>query len=115
MKNNISNKRSADPFEKLIFEKGVRIQQLLVDKGLSLLVILLNTGLVLKVSLTHFPRLNNATEKELSDFELINKGVGIHWKLLDEDLSLNGLIKESALYEVLHRLKSKDSSELVIL
>lgn len=112
---NIINKRSADPFDKLIFEKGIRIQQILVDKALSLLVILLNTGIVLKISLNHFPRLNNATERELFDYELIGDGAGIHWKLIDEDLSLKGLIKESALNEALHRLQSNDSSELVIL
>ena len=85
----IANKRSTDPFDKLIFEKGIRIQQMLVDEGLNILVILLNTGIVLKVSTRQFPRLKNATVEELGTFELIGNGEGIHWKLIDEDLLKN--------------------------
>lgn len=38
--------------------------------------------------LAWFPRLQNASEKERSQFEL--SPFGIHWPLLDEDLSFEG-------------------------
>ena len=38
-------------------------------------------------------KLSNATIHELYDFKISPSGYGIHWKLLDEDLSVNGLLK----------------------
>ncbi len=39
------------------------------------------------------PKLAEATENVRNDFEVSPSGYGIHWKQLDEDLSVNGLIK----------------------
>jgi hypothetical protein len=36
--------------------------------------------------------LAKATEKERNTFEISPSGYGIHWPLLDEDLSIDGLI-----------------------
>lgn len=38
-------------------------------------------------------KLSKATELELNDFKISPSGYGIHWRLLDEDLSVNGLLK----------------------
>ena len=38
-------------------------------------------------------RLAEATDRERADAELSPGGYGIHWPLLDEDLSVNGLLK----------------------
>jgi hypothetical protein len=38
-------------------------------------------------------RLLNATAQERMDAELSPGGYGIHWHLIDEDLSINGLLK----------------------
>jgi len=38
-------------------------------------------------------KLSNATVQELNDFKITPSGYGIHWRLLDEDLSVNGLLK----------------------
>ena len=38
-------------------------------------------------------KLANATEQERKDFKISPSGYGIHWKLLDEDMSINGLLK----------------------
>jgi hypothetical protein len=38
-------------------------------------------------------KLLKATEQERKDFKISPSGYGIHWKLLDEDLSVNGLLK----------------------
>ena len=38
-------------------------------------------------------KLSKATAQELNDFKISPSGYGIHWRLLDEDLSVNGLLK----------------------
>jgi len=38
-------------------------------------------------------KLDKATDTEKSDFKISPSGYGIHWNRLDEDLSVNGLIK----------------------
>jgi hypothetical protein len=75
----ISNKRSTDPFDRLIFEKGLRIKQLMPDKSLNTMIILLNNGHALKVPLNHFKRLKNANQIDLDNWTLTGNGVGIRW------------------------------------
>ena len=38
-------------------------------------------------------KLANATEAQLYDYKISPSGYGISWKQLDEDLSINGLLK----------------------
>lgn len=38
-------------------------------------------------------KLANASEQERNDYKISPSGYGIHWKQLDEDLSVNGLMK----------------------
>ena len=38
------------------------------------------------------PRLAEATAREQQTFEISPAGYGIHWPLLDEDLSIDGLL-----------------------
>jgi len=111
----ISNKRSNDPFDTIVFEKGVCIHKLYADFEFKLIIILLNTGKAFKFSIKQFPKLNKASQSELNNFELIGDSVGIHWKGIDEDLSLKGIIKEAVQSEALKRLESKDNSELPII
>jgi hypothetical protein len=40
-------------------------------------------------------KLAKASEKERNDFKISPSGYGIHWPLLDEDLSINGMLKSS--------------------
>ncbi len=54
--------------------------------------VLLDDGRSISVPLTWFPRLLNATPKELKNYELIGEGEGIHWPDLDEDISVEGII-----------------------
>lgn len=42
-------------------------------------------------------RLQNASEKERNDYKISPSGYGIHWQTLDEDLSINGLLKSSGI------------------
>jgi hypothetical protein len=50
-------------------------------------------GKKLSSSLKKFPRLNNANESQRKNWRLIGKGIGVHWVELDEDISVNTLIK----------------------
>jgi hypothetical protein len=112
----IVNKRSIDPFDRLIFEKGLRIKQLMPDKSLNTMLILLNNGHALKVPINHFSKLKTASQDDLNKWSLSGNGIGIRWDTIDEDLSLKGLIKESALTSILHRLEdNKGSLELSVL
>jgi len=38
------------------------------------------------------PTLHHASEQEKNTFEISPSGYGIHWPLLDEDLSIDGLL-----------------------
>ena len=37
-------------------------------------------------------KLSNASEAEQNNFQISPSGYGIHWPLIDEDLSMNGLL-----------------------
>ncbi len=52
----------------------------------------LSDGRTISVPLGWFPRLSHGTKKERSQWRLIGRGEGIHWPLLDEDISVEGLI-----------------------
>ena len=47
------------------------------------------------------PALQNASEQEKNLFEISSSGYGIHWPLLDEDLSIDGLLG------IIHRPKKR--------
>ena len=49
-------------------------------------------GREISVPLAWFPRLQNATDKERQQWELIGPGVGLHWESIDEDISVAGLL-----------------------
>ena len=57
------------------------------------LVVGLNDGRTLAAPLVWFPRLLNATATQRADWRLIGGGEGIHWRTLDEDLSVSGLLR----------------------
>ncbi len=44
------------------------------------------------MSILWFPRLYHATDEQRQQWELIGKGVGIHWEAIDEDISVAGLL-----------------------
>lgn len=53
--------------------------------------VLLSDGRTIGVPLAWFPRLLHADDDARADFELSIRG--IHWDLLDEDISVVGLLK----------------------
>ncbi|RYE36464.1 MAG: DUF2442 domain-containing protein [Sphingobacteriaceae bacterium] len=112
----IVNKKATDPFDQLIFEQGLRAKKvLLTDKKLDTLVVLLNNGVILKIALSNYPKLQKASQTELDQWELIADGIGIRWESLDEDLSIKGMIKESALNEALYQLQNNFKPKLSII
>lgn len=52
----------------------------------------LSDGRSVAVPLVWFPRLFHGTAEERARWHLIGKGEGIHWELLDEDISAEGLL-----------------------
>ncbi|MGH7992633.1 MAG: DUF2442 domain-containing protein [Limisphaerales bacterium] len=53
-------------------------------------------GSRISVNVNRYPRLEQATAKQRNQWRLIGKGSGIHWKSLDEDLSVENLLFASA-------------------
>jgi hypothetical protein len=49
-------------------------------------------GRIILVPIDWYPRLANATRSELAKWELTGRGEGIHWPVLDEDISIEGLL-----------------------
>jgi len=52
----------------------------------------LNDGRTVSVPLPWFPRLYHATPSERENWRLIGEGQGIHWRDIDEDISVASLI-----------------------
>ena len=57
------------------------------------LVVELRDGRVVSVPLSWYPRLAEGTPAERRRWQLIGPGVGIHWPSLDEDISVEGLLR----------------------
>jgi hypothetical protein len=56
------------------------------------LIVKLADGRELSVPLDCFPRLRRASMRERRKWELIGGGLGIHWPLIDEDISVENLL-----------------------
>ena len=63
----------------------------------------LSDGRVVSVPLVWFPRLADAKPEERSDWELLGGGIGVHWEQIDEDISVESLLRP----EIFMRLPSK--------
>jgi hypothetical protein len=59
----------------------------------ELLVVELEDGRTISVPLTWYPRLLHASQKDRDDWQVAGGGFGIHWPTLDEDLSVDGLLR----------------------
>ena len=86
-----------DSIEKIIFEHGVRIDAIDIHPELDVMLIILNTKAVLRQKLSSYKLLQNADKASLLKYEFIGNGTGIHWPMLDEDLSLKGFLRDELL------------------
>ena len=59
----------------------------------DMLCVNLLDGREINVPLTWFPKLSQATTEQLNNWRFIGRGLGIHWEDLDEDISIEGLLK----------------------
>ena len=57
------------------------------------LIVELQDGRTVSVPVAWYPRLAHGSMKERQKWELIGPGIGIHWPALDEDISIDGLLK----------------------
>lgn len=55
----------------------------------------LSDGRMISVPTGWFPRLAHATARERKEWRLVGRGEGIHWPLIDEDISVDGLLAGS--------------------
>jgi hypothetical protein len=60
------------------------------DNDLS---VALKDGRTIIVPLAWYPRLFNASKKQRKNWRVIGGGYGIHWPDVDEDLSVEGLLR----------------------
>ncbi len=73
-------------------EKAYNLSQIAFENEYLVLSI---DNQIVKVKLSEISeKLSKATEQERNDFKVSPSGYGIHWRLLDEDLSINGLLKK---------------------
>jgi len=49
-------------------------------------------GRTLGIPLAYFPQLLNATTKQCQQYEISSGDSGLHWDLLDEDISVENLL-----------------------
>jgi len=67
------------------------IQNISFDESNILLIV---DGQLIKVSLDHISKkLKNATEFQRNFYKISPSGYGIHWPLIDEDISVSALLK----------------------
>ncbi len=57
------------------------------------IILSLVDGRRIMIPLVWFPRLVVATKDQLTNYELLGDGEGIHWPDIDEDLSVAGLLR----------------------
>jgi hypothetical protein len=55
--------------------------------------VVLADGREILVPLEWFPRLLKATDEQRSVWRLIGGGIGIHWESVDEDISVESLLR----------------------
>jgi hypothetical protein len=74
----------------LVAELQVKASNVSISE--DMLTVDLVDGRSLSIPLIWYPRLWHGTAQERQNWEWISDGVGIHWPLLDEDISIEGLL-----------------------
>jgi hypothetical protein len=74
---------------------AVNVQPLAIDVLCSddALRVALADGRAISVPLDWFPRLESASPKERKNWTLIGGGLGIRWDAIDEDVSVENLLR----------------------
>jgi len=74
---------------------SIDIQPLAVDVSCNneAIHVALADGREIRVPLEWYPRLLDATPKDRNNWQLIGGGLGIHWEDLDEDITVESLLR----------------------
>ena len=74
---------------------SIDIQPLAVDVSCNneSIHVSLADGREVRVPLEWYPRLLDATPKDRNNWQLIGGGLGIHWEDLDEDVTVESLLR----------------------
>ncbi len=74
---------------------AVEVEPVAVDVSCNddSLSVVLADGREITVPLEWFPRLQSATLLERQNWRLIGGGVGMHWEAVDEDISVESLLR----------------------
>lgn len=71
-------------------KKYHQIENVQIERGILSLIV---DGQIIQRPIKEIsPLLAGAKEAELKEFEISPSGYGIHWPLLDEDISIDGLL-----------------------
>lgn len=54
--------------------------------------VVLADGREISAPLEWFPKLRDASEAERNDWRFIGHGLGVHWPMIDEDISIRSLM-----------------------
>src|SRR5689334_5311231 len=73
--------------------QGVKASSLSVTA--SHLDVTLEDGRMLRLPISLFPKLKDATSRQLAHWEWIGEGIGIEWPDLDEHLSIAGFLQNT--------------------
>jgi len=60
-------------------------------------------GRTISVPLSYFPRLQAAPPSERNQWQLIGRGLGVHWEAVDEDLSIEYVLLATHCKRTAHR------------
>lgn len=90
---NTSANNQFDAIESLIMNEGLRIEALDFHPEQDMMLVILNTKVALSQNLSAYPLLKKADKGQLQQYKLIGGGTGVHWPLLNEDLSLKGFLQ----------------------
>lgn len=74
---------------------AVEVEPLAIDVTCTddMLHVVLADGREIAAPVVWFPRLRKATAEERANWRLIGGGVGIHWEMIDEDISIESLLR----------------------
>ncbi|SEI73076.1 Protein of unknown function [Dyadobacter sp. SG02] len=82
----------ADDMDRMILDSGLQIRHFGFARDLDLALFILNDKRVITRPLSSFPFLEKAEDWDLDQYTISQSG--IHWTILDADISLRGLLQE---------------------
>ena len=82
-----------DSLESVITAVQLKINHIDFNYDAHAMLVHLNTGKLIECSINLTPVLQQATKEQLLNYTIIANGTGIHWPMLDEDVSLKSLLR----------------------